>query len=67
MDTHTYGANTVIRTTEAPSLCREEDGSWSLVLDDAGVVVILDGAAVRTINDDYLSQMLGGPFEDDPD
>jgi hypothetical protein len=57
--------NVVIRTEEAPSLCLEEDGSWSLLFGDAGVIVLMGAAAVRTMNADYLSQQLGGPFEDD--
>lgn len=56
--------NVVIRVQEAPMLLLELDGSWTLLLGDAGVAVLLDAAQVRTMNDDYLSQMLGGPFED---
>jgi hypothetical protein len=59
--------NVVVRTADKPSLCRQDQPGgtgWVLEFGDAGVAVILDDAQVRTINDDYLSQMLGGPFED---
>lgn len=65
MDTNTYGVSTVIRATESPSLLLEDDGSWTLLLEDAGAAVVLDASQVRKISDDYLSQQLGGPFEDD--
>lgn len=62
MTTQPYGATTVIRPAETPSLCLEDDQTWSLLL-DAGTMAILDADQVRAIVDNYTSQMAGGPFE----
>jgi hypothetical protein len=56
---------TVIRPTDSPLICQQEDGSWRLDLPDAGVTVVLSTEQLRRVVDDYLAQSLGGPFEDD--
>lgn len=62
IDTNPYDAATVLRPAETPSLCLEDDQTWSLLLDHSAVV-ILEADQVRAIVDDYLSQIVGGPFE----
>lgn len=57
--------NVVVRTSSPPMFSLQEDGQWILEFEDAGVAVILSAEQARRINDDYLSQKLGGPFEDD--
>lgn len=53
---------TVIRPTESPLICRQDDGSWNLDIADA-VTVILTTDQVRRIVDDFLEQSLGGPTD----
>ena len=52
---------TVIRPTDAPLICAQDDGTWNLDLPDAAATIILSTAQVRRIVDDFLSQQLGGP------
>lgn len=56
---------TVIRPTDSPLVCCQDDGSWHLDLPDVGATVVLSTEQLRRIVDDFLEQSLGGPFEDD--
>lgn len=53
---------TVIRPTDAPLICQQDDGSWHLDLDDTATIV-LTTKQVRRIVDDSLEQSLGGPTD----
>ena len=48
-----------IETDSTPLLCRLEDSSWILELEDARTAVTFSEAQVRAMVDQYLAQMLG--------